>query len=144
MGTVRDIKTTTLRTLDAHTLIGRGTHCTICIQDDTVSNDHASLRWAESQWQLRDLGSTNGTWIDGEKLPEKRDVLVQQGARIAFGNQALVWELQDALPPEPMVTPVKGGTPCMLVDGVIAVPNPQRAAANICRGPDGNWTLEYG
>jgi hypothetical protein len=142
VGTVLEVRTERIRVLDAHTLIGRGPHCAIRIQDDTVSNDHAVLQWAQSQWQLRDLGSTNGTWLDGERMPEKRVVTVRPGARIAFGNQDAVWRLLDEHPPEPMVTPLNGGSPCLLIDGVIAIPSPERATANICCGREGNWMLE--
>jgi pSer/pThr/pTyr-binding forkhead associated (FHA) protein len=38
--------------------------------DDTVSRRHAELRLVEGRWMLRDLGSTNGTWVNGRRVME--------------------------------------------------------------------------
>ena len=34
-----------------------------------VSVNHAQLRWTGSGWEVRDLMSSNGTWLDGRLLP---------------------------------------------------------------------------
>jgi len=48
--------------------IGRDHACEIELADGRVSRAHAAL-WAEGgQWHVRDLGSSNGTWIDGEQI----------------------------------------------------------------------------
>ncbi len=71
------------------------------------------LKWASSEWLLRDLGSTNGTWVNGELIAKGRDCVVGEGTQIAFGSQRLAWHLADAHPPEPMVVPVGGGDPVL-------------------------------
>lgn len=144
MGTVRDAQTASLYTLDAHNLVGRGARCNIRLADPLASNDHASLNWVERNWIIRDLGSTNGTWVDGAAIPSGRDVALHEGAQLAFGNQTLSWQLADAHPPEPMVTPLVGGEPCFIQEGVIAIPNAHHANASIFQGSDGSWTLEVG
>ena len=114
------------------------------LADPLVSSEHASLKWANSQWMLRDLGSTNGTWVNGEAIPKGRDFALTEGAAISFGSQRFAWHLADAHPPEPMVAPVGGGQPCFIQDGVIAIPAAQKAVASIFHGSDGSWTLEVG
>jgi pSer/pThr/pTyr-binding forkhead associated (FHA) protein len=44
-------------------LIGRSTMCTLQIDAADVSKEHASLRWVGDGWELRDLGSRNGTFV---------------------------------------------------------------------------------
>ena len=144
MGSVRELKTGRLIILESHTLIGRGGHCNLQLTDPLVSSDHASLKWASTQWLLRDLGSTNGTWVNGEMLPKGRDVPVAAGSEIAFGSQLLAWHFADAHPPEPMVVPLADGEPCFIKDGVIAIPTTKEAGASVFQASDGTWTLELG
>jgi hypothetical protein len=47
------------------TTLGRGDENTIVIDDPHVSARHAELRFARGQWWLRDLGSSNGTEVNG-------------------------------------------------------------------------------
>ncbi len=57
-----------------------------------VSRRHALLQWQDGQLTLRDLGSRNGTRVNGEKLETLPDqpysdiVVLQLGSRIQFGN----------------------------------------------------------
>ena len=48
--------------------IGRAADSTIVLDDDFVSTNHARLTPSGNQWVVEDLGSTNGTWIDREKV----------------------------------------------------------------------------
>jgi hypothetical protein len=54
--------------LAAATEIGRGTGSTIVVDDPHVSARHAQLRFERGQWWLRDLGSSNGTLLNGEPV----------------------------------------------------------------------------
>jgi pSer/pThr/pTyr-binding forkhead associated (FHA) protein len=49
-------------------LLGRDAHCDIPLLDDTVSVRHSRLAYHHGQWWLEDLGSTNGTWLNKEKV----------------------------------------------------------------------------
>ena len=48
--------------------IGRHAHNTIVLPDAHVSGVHALLQQTESGWWIEDLGSTNGTWINGKRV----------------------------------------------------------------------------
>ena len=70
------------------TLIGRGTDTDIHVVARGVSRHHAEVRWDGKRAEVVDLGSTNGTKLDGERitraaLPD-RCTLVMGQARILF------------------------------------------------------------
>ena len=56
--------------LQAQLTIGRSSTCELVLADDTVSRRHAELRAYDGCWLLRDLGSSNGTWINGRRVFE--------------------------------------------------------------------------
>jgi pSer/pThr/pTyr-binding forkhead associated (FHA) protein len=53
-------------------LIGRDLTCDIVVRSPVVSGRHCLLEWADGGWTVRDLGSKNGTRIDGVRCTEQR------------------------------------------------------------------------
>jgi hypothetical protein len=49
-------------------VLGRATSCTLPIGDDYASGRHARIFPHEGSWWVEDLGSTNGTFVDGERI----------------------------------------------------------------------------
>jgi pSer/pThr/pTyr-binding forkhead associated (FHA) protein len=49
-------------------VIGRDPHCDLSMLDETMSAHHARLVHHHGQWWLEDLNSTNGTFLNSEKL----------------------------------------------------------------------------
>jgi pSer/pThr/pTyr-binding forkhead associated (FHA) protein len=62
--------------------IGRAPSNDVVIDDPTVSSHHASLTKSTSGYRLKDLGSTNGTQINGVSIT---DAELKDGAEIRFG-----------------------------------------------------------
>jgi hypothetical protein len=62
--------------------IGRSTECSRVLADRTVSRVHAQLRWVNGGWVLADLGSMNGTWVNGWRISE---AWVRDGDRVQLG-----------------------------------------------------------
>lgn len=50
-------------------VLGRDPGCDIVLDDPRVSKRHAALQWADEGWTLADLGSKNGTLINGTRAP---------------------------------------------------------------------------
>jgi len=48
-------------------LIGRRSSCDICLSFSNVSSHHCELELQEGYWHVRDLGSTNGVKVNGER-----------------------------------------------------------------------------
>ena len=65
------------------TKIGRHDTNDIQINEQTVTGTHAVIRKTDSGFELEDLGSTNGTFVNGERI--RKRVLIS-GDRIRFGN----------------------------------------------------------
>src|SRR3954469_287520 len=67
--------------------VGRSHSCDVVVGEETVSRIHAELRHADDDaWIVRDLDSTNGTWLNGSRVHEARvcggDVLWLGGLRM--------------------------------------------------------------
>jgi FHA domain-containing protein len=70
------------------TLLGRGTDCDLRMVDAGVSRHHAELRVEDGQVVLVDLGSTNGTFVNGQ--PARRVVLTD-GMNVTLGRTTMVF-----------------------------------------------------
>lgn len=64
--------------------VGRSLGNDFCVSDATVSRHHAELRRRGDVWWLADLGSTNGTRLNGLRLIEP--VPVRPGDQVTFGG----------------------------------------------------------
>ncbi len=73
------------------TRIGRAVDNTLQLPETSLSRYHAFLRVdEEGQIRLTDLGSTNGTFLNGKRLPERIPICVKDGDRIQFGSEIVV------------------------------------------------------
>ena len=70
--------------LDHYTTIGRRDDNTLMIDDGFVSGAHAEIMFDQGSWWLIDLGSTNGTFIDGR--PVRARIRVSNGVVVQFGR----------------------------------------------------------
>jgi Nif-specific regulatory protein len=64
--------------------VGRSPKNRIVLADDLSSRDHAELAFAEGEWYVRDLGSTNGTKVNGRVV--RGDQALEPGDRVQFGS----------------------------------------------------------
>ena len=64
--------------------IGRGPSCDCLLPEDSVSRRHAELWREDGRWYVRDLGSRNGTRVNGMRVLEP--VEVRPGDRLALGD----------------------------------------------------------
>jgi pSer/pThr/pTyr-binding forkhead associated (FHA) protein len=76
--------------LDGEVSIGRAAGCQITLDDTYASQIHARVFRRDDQWQIEDLGSTNGTWLNRHKVAGP--MVVKPGDVVQIGNTVL--ELQ--------------------------------------------------
>lgn len=62
--------------------LGRNAACDLTINDGTLSQTHLVFMHNANGWTVRDAGSTNGSWVDGEKLLPGQPVVLKDGSRI--------------------------------------------------------------
>jgi pSer/pThr/pTyr-binding forkhead associated (FHA) protein len=69
--------------------VGRGLNNDIILEDSRVSRHHAQLRYRARRFWINDLGSTNGTFINGEQIEEKA---LRDGDTISLGGLELIFK----------------------------------------------------
>ena len=69
------------------TRIGRASECEVALKDPRVSRQHARVHARDGHLVLTDLGSTNGTRVNGQRI---REVVLGDGDRILVGETELV------------------------------------------------------
>ncbi len=87
-------------TLGARNLLGRASPA-IRIDEPAVSAEHGVVFYEEGAWWYRDLGSTNGTWLDGEALRPGVRHRLTTNARLELGEptERCQWRLAADEPP---------------------------------------------
>lgn len=70
-------------------LIGRAPECSLCLQDEFVSNLHAKLYQVEGRFYIEDLGSTNGTYVNGRRINYPTEL--RGGDNVKVGNTLMVF-----------------------------------------------------
>ena len=71
------------------TTIGSVAGNTVVLADPAVSRKHAGIRKIDSNYELADLGSTNGVYVNGHKVPKKT---LEPGDIIRVGNTEAVFK----------------------------------------------------
>lgn len=73
-------------------MVGRGPDVDLSVEDEYVSTRHALLIWdpASQQMTIEDLGSTNGTFVNGRRIGAS-PVRLQLGDTIRVGRTDIPW-----------------------------------------------------
>ena len=77
--------------------IGRGEKADLVLDNQTVSRSHAMVTRTSQGYVLKDLGSSNGTWVNGSRTSER---LLRHEDRIRFGKAVAIFDE----PPDPGAT----------------------------------------
>jgi pSer/pThr/pTyr-binding forkhead associated (FHA) protein len=72
--------------------LGRSRQCDVVVDDPNVSRTHAELRPRGGSWVLTDMGSTNGSSVNGRRIDAP--TVVKQGDEIELGTATMKFELQ--------------------------------------------------
>jgi hypothetical protein len=73
--------------LDHYTTIGRRDDSTLVLDDAYVSGAHAEIMFDQGAWWVVDLGSTNGTFVNGR--PVRARIRLSNGDVVQFGRMTL-------------------------------------------------------
>ena len=73
----------------AMTTIGRHPESNLVLADPNVSRNHAEIRPQGERYVVVDLGSTNGTRVNGVRVDQQ---VLQDGDDVAFGNTRMRFE----------------------------------------------------
>jgi hypothetical protein len=141
MGLLKNALEARTVSLSAEHLVGRAGPSQLRLGHPVVSATHALVRWNGVSWEVRDLGSTNGTRVDGLPVPVGAAQRLLPGAVLEFGGPSQRWQLVDASPPLPAAIPLDGGEPCVFDAGSILIPNETAPVASI-HPEDGVFFLE--
>jgi len=82
------------RAVDKSMVVGRDPDCELVLTDALVSSRHAMIEDRGDGWALVDLGSTNGTSVNGEKGTE---FALSRNDKIVFGHTVVRFEMQDKI-----------------------------------------------
>ena len=93
-----DSENNSLSLSGGETVIGRGVTCSLRFNDPAISRKHARIIVQEEQALLEDLGTTNGTLLNDERISGTR--ILANGDRIAIGRRSFTVRIQTNVPPD--------------------------------------------
>lgn len=76
--------------IKGRTVIGRGSEADVTLDDSGASRRHAEVQWDGSRARVRDLGSTNGTQLDGAPVKE---AILPPDSVITIGRSRIVFRV---------------------------------------------------
>jgi hypothetical protein len=91
-----DINAASHRFIKPEVILGREPACDFQLDDQTVSAQHARLSYHHQQWWLEDLASTNGTYLNDERV--SLPVVITADDELRLGYVRVKIELGEAKP----------------------------------------------
>ena len=146
MGSIRRIDGTDTDetiTLSAMTRVGRASDNDVVLEDARVSQFHASITWTSpGVWELRDLGSSNGTFLDGVRVQPGDRRALAANARVSFGVDAPQWLVVETGRPWPEARDVATGKRHVGTTHMLSLPLGADTTVDIFEESRGSWVIE--
>ncbi|MFC5930633.1 DUF2662 domain-containing protein [Cryobacterium melibiosiphilum] len=92
---VLDINGTQHRLVKTRTVIGRGSDADITVDDTGTSRQHVEILWDGTHAQVRDLGSTNGSQLNGTPVSQ---AALENGSVVTIGRTRILFRLVEQNP----------------------------------------------
>lgn len=138
---LRHAKTGREAALRARTTFGRDAGNDVCLDEPGASGHHAVVQWLDHQWTVRDLASTNGTWVQEHRIAPGEDVPLALGVSVAFGDPRQRWWVMSADPPRVFAESLADGRRVDAIDGVLGLPSNDEPTVMLFPGARG-WVVE--
>jgi hypothetical protein len=116
-------------------IVGRNWLVDAGVRDTKVSGDHLRFWRAEGRLYVEDVGSRNGTWIDGTRVAQGQRALVPDGAVLRVGRTLLVYRAS-------FVGELSPAPPIGLLVGPWGLGSARAALAELARRPERNVLIE--
>jgi hypothetical protein len=127
--------------LASRTLVGRSHACQLRLDSQRVSSVHAQLAWDGERWLLHDLGSRNGTHLDGRRVHAEHREPLATGSELVFGTAGERYLLVDASPPG-LVAVADDGRVAQAEARLLCLPSEDDPEVTLLEQLDGRWQLE--
>lgn len=102
------------------------------------------MEWRGAHWEVRDLGSRNGTVVAGHRLAAGEIAILCSPSVIQFGDEAESWEIESDSPPPARASTVDDGEPASVVGDTLLLPSEDTPLATVHRETGGAWRLDDG
>ncbi|MFO0751520.1 MAG: FHA domain-containing protein [Myxococcota bacterium] len=124
------------------TLVGRGLDADFVINDASASRKHFNIVRTLSGWKLVDLGSGNGTKVNGNRVTE---ISLQHGMKVEAGGTTLEWVHEEIAAPVPSASKLSaGGKPRETMKEKEDAPPPQKHPGTLAPGLGGDDDMMQG
>lgn len=142
MGILQERATGRRFTLGARCLVGRHEACDLRLVDARVSSEHASLHWQVDRWELRDLGSRNGTFAGERRIAPGERIGLVEGTVFSLGAPGKEWELVDASAPTVGARNARTGERRSGAGQVLLLPDDDAPLVSVFEETSGTWMME--
>ncbi len=112
------------------------------VEDPRVSSEHAVVVHNGAGWELKDLGSKNGTIVGRKQLAPDDRALLLLGTRFTLGGRNVMFEMIDIEPPGPVARGVRTGAVRVSAKGMLALPDDSEPAITVFASFEGPWVAE--
>ena len=92
-----DVEGRSIELPEGEATVGRSRNCTVAVKDVTVSRHHATICFEGGRAKVRDLGSSNGTFVNGQRVDG--EIPLADGDRVVVGEAELVLRMLAPLGP---------------------------------------------
>ena len=76
-------------------VIGSSPSVDVHIDQKFISRRHAQVRWLHDVFYISDLGSTNGTFVNGSRIEDNQEVVLKDGDEIVFAQDEITFVFSD-------------------------------------------------
>ena len=141
MGSILEISSRRVFPLEAETTIGRSAQSRLVLDGRLVSSLHSMVRFTPLGWEIKDLGSTNGTFVNGTRLLAGAVCALHEGDTFSFGSPENGWKLLEEAPPGAMVSSSAGAV-IVAEQQMIVLPSADGPVVTIYCTAKGSWRRE--